>query len=104
MIPESVESIGNYAFYGCTGLDEIVIYGDEFVIEISSYTFGTLPVDCVIYIPAAIYSDYVSDTYWGNYSAYMVSYSSLDDLPYNYANELLYIDPDRLYNLYGNAS
>ena len=31
-------------------------------------------------------------------------YSSLDDLPYNYANELLYIDPDRLYNLYGNAS
>ena len=38
-IPDSVESIGNYAFYGCTGLEELTMPASAKIYQ-SQYTFG----------------------------------------------------------------
>jgi hypothetical protein len=62
-IPESVTSIGKYAFYGCENLKEVNL--PESVTSIQSYVFGkcssleslTLPVGVLVINSKAFYCD-----------------------------------------------
>ena len=48
-IPDSVTSIGNYAFYDCSGLTNVVFEGNA--PSVGSYVFSYVNSSCVVYVP-----------------------------------------------------
>ena len=96
-IPDSVTSIGNYAFSGCYSLASIAIpdgvtsigesafqycYGVRYY-DFSNHTavptlsatsaFTSIPADCEIRVPAALYDEWIAATNWATYASYIVA-------------------------------
>lgn len=61
-IPDSVTSIGGNAFSGCFGLCFIMFESTTPPTAGGSTTFGSLPTDCVIYVPEGTLEAYTSAT------------------------------------------
>ena len=63
-IPNSVTSIGDYAFLGCSGLTSVSNFANT-PQEIDSYVFGNVDKStCVLYVPAGSISAYQSADGW----------------------------------------
>ena len=101
-IPDSVTSIGNYAFYYCYSLTSVTI--PDSVTSIGAYTFyychsiikydftsatsvPTLPNTnafnnindiCKIYVPDALYDDWIVATNWAKYADYIYKASEME--------------------------
>lgn len=69
-IPSSVTSIGDSAFSGCTGMGAYHFYATT-PPTLGSGAFGSIPSDCVIYVPSASVNTYKSATNWSAYSSYI---------------------------------
>ena len=101
VVPDSVTSIGDYAFHNCSGLTSVTIPNS--VTLIGSYAFyqcssltsvyckpttppaggfdmfsyydsGKKPIGCKIYVPTASVNAYKSAQYWSDYAAYIEGY------------------------------
>ena len=77
-IPSSVTSIENYAFYGCSSLTSVYCKpttppagGYDLF---SYYDSEKKPIGCKIYVPTASVNAYKSAQYWNNYAAYIEGY------------------------------
>ena len=77
-IPSSVTSIENYAFYGCSSLTSVYCKpttppagGYDLF---SYYDSGKKPIGCKIYVPTASVNAYKSAQYWSDYAAYIEGY------------------------------
>jgi hypothetical protein len=70
-IPANVTSIGQEAFYGCTSMQEYhflpttppTLSGDVF--------FGTMPNNCIIYVPAESVTAYQTANNWSIYASHI---------------------------------
>ena len=77
-IPDGVTSIENYAFYGCSSLTSVYCKpttppagGYDLF---SYYDSGKKPIGCKIYVPTASVNAYKSAQYWSDYAAYIEGY------------------------------
>ena len=57
-IPSSVTSIGNYAFEGCSGLTSIYVYPEKVPILGTGVFSGCDAKNCTVYVPTGTYDDY----------------------------------------------
>ena len=71
VIPATVTTINANAFYDCSSMKEYHFLGTT-VPSIQSTTFGTLPTDCIIYVPSARVSNYKQASNWSNYASQIV--------------------------------
>jgi len=69
-IPNSVTSIGNYAFYYCSGLTSITVHAIT-PPTLGGSAFNSVPTNIPIYIPCGTYSDYTIPTNWGGFTNFI---------------------------------
>ena len=69
-IPNSVTSIGNYAFYYCTGLTEIFsnILAEDLFIPGSSAFAGVDKTNCTLYVPYGAKETYATMASWNEFA------------------------------------
>jgi predicted aminopeptidase len=73
-IPSSVTKISKFAFSGCTG----VKYYDFTALTAvptmeSTNAFNSIPADCEIRVPAALYDEWIAATNWSTYASQIVA-------------------------------
>ena len=74
IIPDSVTSIGNYAFNGCYGMRYYDFSACTAIPALSNTSaFNSIPSDCQMLIPSALYNNWKSATNWATYASKMVS-------------------------------
>ena len=80
-IPDSVTSIGNYAFYGCYKLTSVYCKaitpptgGNDMFSYYNDYASTTKPIGCTIYVPTESVEAYKSAKYWSDYADAIVGY------------------------------
>ena len=62
-IPSGVTSIGNQAFYGCSGLTSIYVYPEKLP-ELGTYIFNRCDAkNCTVYVPKGTYDAYKSSEF-----------------------------------------
>ena len=70
-IPNSVTGIGNSAFHGCTGLKDVFSFIDDLTtVSMSSYVFYQYPnnyASRTLHVPVGTVSAYQADTKWSQY-------------------------------------
>ena len=66
-IPQGVTSIGNYAFNSCLCMAIYRFYSTT-PPTIQSGAFGSIPSDCIIYVPAESVEAYKAATNWSTYA------------------------------------
>ncbi len=82
IIPNSVTSIGYYAFKDCTSLKEVYCKpttpptGGDYMFSYndSGYSNGYKPIGCKIYVPRNSVNTYKSASYWEDYASYIEGY------------------------------
>ena len=73
-IPDSVTSIGGYAFNYCKGMRYFDFSACTDVPTLSSTNaFNSIPSDCQMLIPAALYDEWSTATNWATYASNMVA-------------------------------
>lgn len=73
-IPESVTSIGSHAFNNCYGMRYYDFTACPSIPALSSTSaFSSIPSDCQMLIPAALYDEWSAATNWATYASYMVA-------------------------------
>jgi hypothetical protein len=72
IIPSSVTSIGNYAFNGCTFMKEYHFQRTTPPTLGGTSVFGSIPSDCIIYVPTASLNAYKNATNWSTHASKMV--------------------------------
>ncbi len=79
-IPDSVTSIGYQAFYNCRSLTEVYCKpttppaGGYDMFSYYNYNSGYKPIGCKIYVPRNSVSAYKAATYWSDYASYIEGY------------------------------
>lgn len=72
-IPDSVTSIGSYAFAGCLGMAIYDFTLHTFIPALfNQNAFQSIPSDCVIKVPAALYDKWITATNWSTYADHIV--------------------------------
>lgn len=73
-IPHGVTSIGDYTFSGCYGIRYYDFSSCTAVPTLSNTNaFGSIPSDCQMLIPSALYDEWSTATNWSTYASYMVA-------------------------------
>ena len=73
-IPTGVTSIGSYAFSGCFGMRYYDFSAFASVPTLSNTNaFNSIPSDCQMLIPSALYDEWSVATNWATYASYMVA-------------------------------
>ena len=73
-IPDGVTSIGSYAFSGCFGMRYYDFSAFASVPTLSdTNAFKSIPSDCQMLIPSALYDEWKAATNWATYASYMVA-------------------------------
>ena len=73
-IPDSITSIGNYAFSSCYGMRYYDFSACTDIPSLSNTNaFNSLPSDCQMLIPAALYDKWSTATNWVQYATHMVA-------------------------------
>ena len=73
-IPDSVTSIGIYAFSTCYGMRYYDFSACTDIPSLSNTNaFDSIPSDCQMLIPAALYDEWSTATNWVTYASYMVA-------------------------------
>lgn len=67
IIPKSIASIRDYAFYGCSNLNAVVMY-NEIPPQLGAYVFAYTAANLTIYVPAGAVDAYKSAPGWKDYS------------------------------------
>ena len=77
-IPNSVTTIGSYAFSGCSGLNEAMLYNYN-PPSLGSYAFSNTSFP--IYVPYKSLNDYKTATNWSNYEdrIFPMAYTTISD-------------------------
>lgn len=71
----NVLSIGNYSFSGCNGIRFLDFTACTSVPSLSNtYTITSIPADCEIRVPAALYDEWIAATNWSAYADYIKAY------------------------------
>ena len=74
IIPDNVTSINGYAFYNCYGMRYYDFSACTAIPALSSTNaFSSIPSDCQMLIPAALYDEWSTATNWATYASYMVT-------------------------------
>ena len=74
VIPNSVTSIGKYAFSGCSTVRYYDFTNHAAVPSLSSTTaFSSVPPDCEIRVPSALYDEWIAATNWTTYADKIVA-------------------------------
>ena len=81
VIPEGVTSISSYAFYNCYGM---AFYDFSALADVPSLSstnaFQSIPSDCKIIVPDALYDTWKSVTNWSTYASYIIKKTEWDAL------------------------
>ena len=73
-IPTGVTSIGNYSFSSCYGMRYYDFSACTAIPALSNKNaFGSIPSDCQMLIPSALYNNWKAATNWTTYASYMVA-------------------------------
>ena len=73
-IPTGVTSIGDYAFTNCYGMRYYDFSSCTAIPTLSNtYVFNSIPSDCKMLIPSALYNRWKSATNWATYASKMVA-------------------------------
>ena len=73
-IPDSVTSIGGGAFRYCYGMRYYDFSACTDIPALSdTYAFGSIPSDCQMLIPSALFNEWSTATNWATYASYMVA-------------------------------
>ena len=79
VIPEGVTSIGDEAFYRCHGMAYYDFRASTAVPTLSStYAFSSIPSDCKIVVPDALYDTWKAATNWSKYASKIVKASEFN--------------------------
>ena len=70
-IPDGVTSIGNYAFQNCYSIKEYHLLPTTPPTLSNTNAFGSIPADCIIYVPAGSLEAYQTATNWSAYADQM---------------------------------
>lgn len=74
VIPDSVTSINSDAFVKCYGMKFYDFTAHTAVPMLgNANTFNSIPSDCEIRVPAALYDEWIAATNWSTYADYIVS-------------------------------
>ena len=73
-IPEGVTSISNNAFYNCYSI-RFVDFSNHTAVPTLANTnaFTSIPADCEIRVPAALYDEWIAATNWSTYASQIVA-------------------------------
>ena len=66
-IPNSVSSIGGAAFDGCTGLKSLTVNNNRPPVAESDIASQNVYDNCVLYVPAGSENTYYASTYWNKF-------------------------------------
>ena len=73
-IPTGVTSIGSYAFSGCFGMRYYDFSAFASVPTLSNTNaFKSIPSDCQMLIPSALYDEWKAATNWATYASYLIA-------------------------------
>ena len=74
VIPDGVTSISAYAFYNCSGMAFYDFTSHTAVPTLSNTNaFSSIPSDCIIKVPAALYNRWIRATNWSTYASQIVA-------------------------------
>ena len=74
VVPDSVTSIESSAFQGCHGARYYDFSGHAIVPTLPNVSaFNSMPADCEIRVPAALYDEWIAATNWSTYASQIVA-------------------------------
>jgi hypothetical protein len=80
-IPQGVTRIDDSAFYHCYGMAFYVFSALESVPSLSATNvFSSIPSDCKIIVPDALYDTWIAATNWSTYASKIIKKSEWDAL------------------------
>ena len=78
VIPNSVSSINGSAFYNCYGMAFSDFSDHTSVPSLGSSAFSSIPSDCKIIVPDALYDTWIAATNWSTYASKIIKKSDWD--------------------------
>ena len=78
VIPNSVSSINGSAFYNCYGMAFSDFSDHTSVPSLDSSAFSSIPSDCKIIVPDALYDTWIAATNWSTYASKIIKKSDWD--------------------------
>ena len=81
VIPKGVKSIVSNAFYYCVGMAFYDFSALESIPSLDATSaFSSIPSDCKIIVPDALYDEWIAATNWSTYASYIIKKSEWDAL------------------------
>lgn len=78
VLPDSVTSIGNYVFYYCYGMAFYDLSQATAIPTLGSMALYSIPSDCKIIVPDALYDEWIAATNWSSYANNIIKKSDWD--------------------------
>lgn len=77
-IPKTVTSLASYAFQSCTSMALYDFSEHEAVPTLGSNSFTSIPSDCKIVVPDALYDEWIAATNWSSKASYIIKKTDWD--------------------------
>ena len=79
VIPQGITSIGTNLFYKCTGMAFYDFTALNAVPSLAATSvFTSIPSDCKIVVPDALYDEWIAATNWSSYASYIIKASEFN--------------------------